>query len=61
MLRNDPVLEFFGLLLTIVGIVAAFVMLPAPWYIASPVAVFAGYAVLETVLPKVWDAPEDDE
>jgi hypothetical protein len=59
MLRDDPGLEFIGFLLTIAGIIAAFVILPAPWYVAGPVAVFAGYAVLETVLPKVWETPPE--
>lgn len=60
MLRNDPGLEFIGFLLAIAGIVAAFVMLPSPWYISGPVAIFAGYAVLETLLPEEWDADDPD-
>ena len=61
MLRNDAALEFLGFLLTITGIIAAFVILPAPWYISAPIAIFAGYAILETVLPEVWDAPYDPD
>ena len=61
MLRNDPGLEFIGFLVAIASIVAAFVILPSPWYVSGPVAIFAGYAVLETLLPEVWDAPEDNE
>jgi hypothetical protein len=58
MLRNDPGLEFIGFLVAIASIVAAFVILPSPWYVSAPVAVLTGYAVLETLLPEVWDADD---
>jgi hypothetical protein len=61
MLRNDAALELLGFILAITGIIAAFVILPAPWYISAPVAMLAGYTILETVLPEVWDTPYDPD
>ena len=61
MFRNDVGTEAVGLFLAVVGVIAAFVILPAAWYISAPMAIFAGYVVLETVLPEVWDDPDYDE
>ena len=61
MFRDDVGTEAVGLFFAVVGVIAAFVILPAPWYISAPVSIFAGYAILETVLPEVWDSPYDPD
>lgn len=57
MLRHNLALEIFGLILVLAGGFATFFILPVSWYIAAPIAIFASYVVIETVLPKVWETP----
>ena len=55
--RHNLGLEVLSLLLVIAAGVASFIVIPLPWLMAVPVAFFAGYVVLETLLPKVWETP----
>jgi hypothetical protein len=57
MCRHNLGLEILAVVLVLAGGIAAFVFLPAPWFVSAPVAVLASYTVLETLLPKVWETP----
>lgn len=57
MLRHNLALEIIGLVLVLAGGFAVFFGVPVSWYIAAPLAIFASYVLLETVLPKVWETP----
>ncbi len=59
MCRDKLGLEILAVVTVLAAGVAAFFLVPAPWFIAVPAGIFTSYVVLDTLLPTVWETPPE--